>query len=107
MAGVERVVADVAGRDAQYGYPGWFGYLLLQAVEMVVDGCRLPAGVGEDGVVDFREDAVGGQGEQGTGLDTGAEGEGAEGGGCGDGASLRCTGVAPAGVRSAPGGGGG
>ncbi|GHI53994.1 hypothetical protein Srubr_38400 [Streptomyces rubradiris] len=73
MVRVEGVTADVAGGDPQDGYPGGSGNLLLQPVQVLVDGAGLPASVGEDGVIGLRENAVGGQGEQGAGLDAGTE----------------------------------
>jgi hypothetical protein len=69
---VERVVANVSGSDAQDGDACRFGYLLFQAFEVVINGPGLPACVGDNGVVDFREDALGGQGKRRAGLDAGA-----------------------------------
>lgn len=71
---VEGVVADVAGGHTQDGNVGRSGYLTLQAVQVVIDGAGLPSGVGEDRVIDLGKVACGGQGEQGAGLDSGAEG---------------------------------
>jgi hypothetical protein len=56
---VQGVVSDISGRHAQYGYPGGRGYLLFQAVKVRVNCFGFPAGVGENRVVDLRENALG------------------------------------------------
>ncbi len=90
---VEGVVADVAGGHTQNGNAGRSGYLTFQAVQVVIDGAGFPAGVGEDRVIDLGKVACGGQGEQGAGLDSGAQGQGAELGLFGDGGSWRAWGA--------------
>lgn len=47
---------------------------------MGVDGFGIPAGVGENRVIDLREDPLGGKGEEGAGLNSRAQGKGAESG---------------------------
>lgn len=93
MVRVEGVIADISGGHAQDRNADRGGDLTLQAVEVLIDGAGLPAGVGEDRVVDLGKDTCGGQGEQGTGLDSGAEREGAELGLFGDGGSWRAWGA--------------
>ncbi|GAA2647549.1 hypothetical protein GCM10009864_08140 [Streptomyces lunalinharesii] len=87
MIRVEGVVPDVAAGHAQDGDAGRSGDLALQAVEVRVHRAGFPSGVGEDRVIDLGENALGGQGEQGAGLDSGAQGQGAELGLFGDGRS--------------------
>lgn len=87
MVRVEGVVADAAGGHAQDGDAGRSGDLALQSVEVRVYRAGFPSGVGEDRVIDLGEDALGGQGEQGAGLDARAQGQGAELGLFGDGRS--------------------
>lgn len=78
MIRIQGVVTDIPGRDSEDGNPGGLCYLTLDAVEVIVDGFRLPSGVSEYGIIHPRQGAVGGQGEQGAGLNAGAEREGAE-----------------------------
>lgn len=73
MIWIESVMADIAGGDAEDGYAGGLGDLLFQAVEVPVDGLWFPAGVREDRVIGLGQDAVGGEGEQGAGLNAGTE----------------------------------
>jgi len=47
---------------------------------MGVDGFGFPSGVGENRVIDLREGALGGEGEEGAGLNSRAQGKGAESG---------------------------
>ncbi|GAA2678227.1 hypothetical protein GCM10010400_46810 [Streptomyces aculeolatus] len=80
MFRVEGIFADVPGRNAQYRYPGGIGDVSFQPVEMGVDCFRFPPGVGEYGVIDLREDPLGGKSEEGAGLNSRAEGKDAEAG---------------------------
>ncbi len=80
MIRVQGIVANVPGRHAQNRYAGGLGYLLFQAVEMGIYGFGLPAGVGENRVVDLREDPLGGKGEKSAGLNSRAQGKGTESG---------------------------
>ena len=76
--GVECVVANVSGGDAQDGDACWICYLPLQAVEMRINGLRFPSSVGKYRVVHLGENPFGRQDEHGAGLNSGAEGKGAE-----------------------------
>ena len=78
MLRVEGVVANIPGCDTQNGYSGRCGDFSFEAVQVGVDGCWFPAGVGEYRVVDLGKGACGGQGEEGAGLDSRAQGESAE-----------------------------
>ncbi|MGF6945640.1 hypothetical protein BKA18_005493 [Streptomyces auratus] len=80
MVGVQGVVADVSGSDAEDRYSGGLGDLLFQAVQVGVNGFRFPAGVGEYRVVDRGKDALGGKGEESAGLNSSAQRKGAESG---------------------------
>jgi hypothetical protein len=82
VGGVEGVVADAAFGDAVDGDSSGLGDLPFQAVEVGVDGAGFPLGVGEDRAVQLGEAALGGEHEDGGGLDSGAEAEKSEGG-CG------------------------
>jgi hypothetical protein len=75
VLGVEGVVADVADRDAVDRDPGGLGDLAVNAVKVLVDGGRLPARVGEDRAVQAGQATLGGEEEQGCGLDASAQGE--------------------------------
>ncbi len=77
---VQGIAADVPGRDTQYRYTGGLGDLSFQAVEMGVYGFRFPSGVGEYRVVDLRDNPLCRKGEEGAGLNSGAEGKDAEAG---------------------------
>lgn len=59
MIRVQSVVADIAGRHAKYGYPGGRGYLLFQPVKVRINRFGFPTGVGENRVVDLRENSLG------------------------------------------------
>lgn len=78
MIGVQSVIADIPGRDPENGYAGRFGDFPFETVKVCIDALGLPAGIGEDRVIDFRENSFCGEGEQGTGLDTGPKRKGAE-----------------------------
>lgn len=73
MIRVEGVVANASGGDTQHRDSGGHGYLCLQAAEVLIYSSRFPTCVGEDGVIDLREDAFGRKSEHGAGLDSRAE----------------------------------
>jgi hypothetical protein len=56
---VQRVVTDISGRHAQYGYPGGLGYLFFQSVKVCINRFGFPTGVSENRVVDLRENSLG------------------------------------------------
>ncbi len=58
MIRVQRVVADISGRHAQYGYPGGLGYLFFQSVKVCINRCGFPTGVSENCVFDPGENAL-------------------------------------------------
>lgn len=70
MIRVECVLSDIARGDSQNGDSGRGGNVALQPVEVPINGLRFPAGIGEYRVIDLGEDALGGQGERGTGLNS-------------------------------------
>lgn len=78
MIGIQSVVANISGGDPKNRYSGRGGDFPFEAVEMRVDALRLPAGIGEDRVIDLGEDAFGGKGEESAGLNSRTEGKSAE-----------------------------
>ncbi|GAA3389109.1 hypothetical protein GCM10017752_12180 [Streptomyces roseoviridis] len=76
MIRVQGIVSNVSRRDPKDGYSGRLGYFTFEEFEVVINGPRLPSRVSKNCVIDLREGAVGGQCEQGTGLNAGTEGNG-------------------------------
>lgn len=59
MIRIQRIASNISGCDAEDWNTGGLCHLLFQAVQMGVNGFRLPSRVGENRVADFGEDAFG------------------------------------------------